>query len=119
MSSSYFVTSSNFTKEQIESAAKVKARATGDWSFYEYPYSDHDRKRHREEALAILEAAKALEDAPDPQPHIMEKYIEAVAEASYNENTGTRGKFHTSYYKDAWIRLMRRAVEGVDNAASE
>lgn len=35
--------------------------------------------------------------------------------ALYDENTGTRGKFHTSYYKENWIALRRRAIEKVDN----
>lgn len=49
------------TQSMIEAVA-VELGGGNHW-FYEYPNNDHDRKRYREEAEALLKVAQKAEDS--------------------------------------------------------
>lgn len=50
---------------------------------------------------------------------MFEKRVEANAEAIYDWQTGTTGKFNTSFNRETWLRVARYALKKVDAVVTE
>lgn len=41
-------------------------------------------------------------------------YVERLAEKFYESQTGTKGRFNTSAYRDNWVRMTQRILDELE-----